>query len=106
MPVTSEVRLTKVFVIAPATARRMPERLPIETSPETATLPAKVEVALLDVAMKLPLVVLGTTRRRSGQSVDSWIEGLSRKIGDGRRCDGEGEEEEQYGEEVGLGFHE
>ena len=61
MPVTSEVRLTKVFVITPATARRMPERLPIETSPETATLPAKVEVALLDVAMKLPLVVLGTT---------------------------------------------
>jgi hypothetical protein len=58
-----------VLVITPATALRIPLRLPIVREPDATTFvdeevpliwtpPAKVDVADVDVAMKLPLVVL------------------------------------------------
>ena len=72
MPATSVARLTSALVMTPATALRMPLRLPSVSEPDTTTLvdeavpatttsPAKVEVAVVDVAVKLLLVVLGTT---------------------------------------------
>jgi hypothetical protein len=76
MPVTSLERLTSAVLTIPATALRMPLRLPIvmlfetttfvdEAVPATDVLPAKVEVAVVEVAWKLALIfvlaVEGTT---------------------------------------------
>jgi hypothetical protein len=76
MPVTSLERFTSALVTTPATALRMPFRPPIVRLPETMAfvddampatevLPAKVDVAVVEVAWKLALIfvlaVEGTT---------------------------------------------
>ena len=71
-PVTSLERLTRALVTTPATALRIPLRPPIvtlfettrfvdEDVPATDTLPANVDVAVVEVAWKLELVVFGIT---------------------------------------------
>jgi hypothetical protein len=68
-PVTSLERLMSTVVTTPATALRMPFKLPIvkplETTtfvddavPATETFPAKVDVAVVEVAWKLALILV------------------------------------------------
>jgi hypothetical protein len=69
IPVTSVERLTRALVTTPAIALRIPLRLPIVRLPETTAfvddavpatevLPAKVEVAVVEVAWKLALMLV------------------------------------------------